>query len=210
MWAFSLVVMATASHTAVPGFVSESGTGSLSLARDPEAPQAAASHAPSIGTAAAQLGAAAARAAVGSLAGSSTADGKPPPRQPLLLPAWLSLLIAAMTGTGGIGAGAGVVAIFQGEGEVEQFKAEVRADVADIRDDFETDRASLHKNDAALGKWAVDMTKDVSTTLVNLDTMVRALAEAQGINTDDIRKPAIAEPGVTIRRLGIQAEAEGL
>lgn len=204
--------MATASHPAVPTHVSEPGAGSMSLVREGDAPPAPNAHPPSIGTMAAQLGAAAARAVVDHAISSkpATGGGDKQPSQPTLLPAWLSLLLALGGATGGLGVGLAAALGLQGGAEVKAVKADLATFKIEIKATIESDRAQLHKNDAALGKWAVDMSRDVSAGLVSLDSMLRPMAKAQGIDTDSIAKPAIAGPDVTVRALALQAEAEGL
>ena len=200
--------MATASNPAVPSLVSDGGTLPMGIVRDGDAPPSPNAHPPSIGTLAAQLGAAAARAAVEHVAGASksTIEGKPPPRQPTMLPAWLSIVLALAFGTGGAGAIVATALSLRDDEEVKELKTEFAAFKVEIA----ADRALLHKNDAALGKWAVDFSGDVSAGLVSLDEVSRAIATAQGVDTSDIAKVKIAQPNPTVRGLGIQAELEGL
>jgi hypothetical protein len=183
----------------VPAHVVEGGTGSLSLAREPDAPQGPS---PGLSTAAGVV----ASHLVGALTGSHAPVGDKPPRQPTMLPAWLSLLLAFAFGTGGAGVGVGAALSLSGGKEVDELKSEF----AQFKTDAAADRALLHKNDAALGKWAVDMTRDVSAGLVSLDEISRAIATAQGVDTSGIAKVSIAQPNATVRGLGIQAELEGL
>jgi hypothetical protein len=137
------------------------------------------------------------------------ADGKaPPPARGM--PGWASGLLGllvALFGTGGVSAG---VLVSNQLDEVEAKHERMQLEWAAMQATTEADREALHRNDAALGKWAVDMTREVGAGLVSLDQLSRAIAKAQGVDVTSISAPSIAEPGVTVRQLGLQAEAEGL
>jgi hypothetical protein len=138
------------------------------------------------------------------------ADGKASPPPARGMPGWASGLLGllvALFGTGGVSAG---VLVSKQLDEVEAKHERMQLEWAVMQETAKSDREALHRNDAALGKWAVDMTRDVSAGLVSLDQLSRAIAKAQNVDVTNISSPAITEPGVTVRQLGLQAEAEGL
>jgi hypothetical protein len=145
-----------------------------------------------------------------------------PPKAPRSAPGWMSAALVLLTGSTSV-AGTLVYAGQDDDKRISALEAEkaataaelssLRGDLGKLRETLDTKWAELHTNDAALGRWAVDMSKDVSEGLVNIDTLLRVIAEKQGIDPEDIAaipKPEIAEPGITVQRLGLDGKAGGL
>lgn len=207
--------MATASHSAIPTPIGVERTEPVTLVRDDDAP--AAKTQPGLRTQAVAATLEAVVAGVAHVLAPKPQGEGQPPRVTRQLPAWLAVVLAVLMGTSG--AGAAVIVAWLREPD-DALKAEVQAlkaattglqtEVSALRAERVADLATLQKNDAAFGRWAVDMSKDVSEGLVAIDMMLRPMAKKQGIDTDAIAKPSVAEPGPTVQMLGIQGEVEGL
>jgi hypothetical protein len=194
----------------VPTTVHEMNTRPMEIAVSPTPAPAAA---PAAASTQVDMRAAAVASALTAMVEAFTkapADGKAPPPPARGLPGWASGLLGllvALFGTGGVSAG---VLVSNQLDEVEAKHERMQLEWAAMQATTEADREALHRNDAALGKWAVDMTREVGAGLVSLDQLSRAIAKAQGVDVTSISAPSLAEPGVTVRQLGLQAEAEGL